>query len=824
MNKNMRIVPRGAVELANGEGAVAGEGVKVRNLRERNDCLQAVGSCLVVGMLSEGERVVMVDRCEWGDRVLTQLDGALWWRGNLVDDALQPVDVRIASVNGDVRATEACGRFVVVATDGALMLLLRTQEQYEVLDVSGIDLRVLVTAVEESTAATTVVASKFQQTYSNWTSLSAADVAAVGARYRAAVSSLCSDARAQGRLCGAVAARIGVRLWDDSYVWMSQPVVVGSQQALQLREWCVADVLSGESAITGVGDMTVNVLTYRLGITPINALAECWDGIVKAVDVLVSDEVMPVDLNAEVQHRCSTTTVDGVRTQQLLVSAHALGDAALCRELTDVGQWHVVSSTGNLASLRQGKWTSSNTVACSYSVVSGYSSAAVTTGVNSLGEVSSATCNGVMRLMGAQIGVEGMASASGRVTLANLRLSRTVPGSLAYYFSGSLSDAACVVCAEVTLATSEGVRRVVTWENVPFTPSALQPIIWYADARATHMKLWLQGSGDVLWWEGDLMPTADGCNAVWMQSALADSPLMAQTDALITIPQKERWSEHLSGSIAICANANALVWSISDVLSGISINAVAMSVRPLYGGGFGRYPLFLFAGDGVYALTQATASGYDFESPRLVSRERIDADVAPCQAGDATYFVNVNGELMRLSGAKITRVMPLRPVKALAWNCVERELWLLRRDGSVDVLMSAGRVYARDEAPDSVYSHADVALAVCSGSLMLISREISDSAIEVEWHSHPLLVGDALTRCPRHVNWSIFASAADLLLQVNGNRGTLGGYCVQRVSVVGEVNAPVRTRLVTPWLRSLQLRVSGMLHCGDVISPVVLQA
>ena len=61
MKNTVKITPKGAVQLANGEAAERGAAAYALNLREREDALASVGSCLNIGSLCNGERVVLAD-------------------------------------------------------------------------------------------------------------------------------------------------------------------------------------------------------------------------------------------------------------------------------------------------------------------------------------------------------------------------------------------------------------------------------------------------------------------------------------------------------------------------------------------------------------------------------------------------------------------------------------------------------------------------------------------------------------------------------------------------------------------------------------------
>ena len=73
MKNTVKITPKGAVKIANGEAAERSAAAYALNLREREDALASVGNCLNIGSLCNGERVVLADNCGETIRLLSFL-------------------------------------------------------------------------------------------------------------------------------------------------------------------------------------------------------------------------------------------------------------------------------------------------------------------------------------------------------------------------------------------------------------------------------------------------------------------------------------------------------------------------------------------------------------------------------------------------------------------------------------------------------------------------------------------------------------------------------------------------------------------------------
>lgn len=821
MKNIIELTPRGSVFLANGEKASAGEASYVKNLRERDGVLTVVGRCATLGELADGEQVVFADESEWGLRLLSVLDGKLMWYGTIVGDKVEKKGEKLADIPGRVMSVKSCGDYVVVAADGGIVTLRRQRDAYELYDANDVRPLILFSATEAGTLTGNVPAYTFAQAYSSWIALNTEDKDAISKQWLTALRDIRSAARSGGQLCGVVAVRCGVRLFDDSYLWFGAPVLIGGEQVSSVLDWTERAVTADGSGLTGVNAGVVSMPVYRLGITVAGGIPEKWDGVVKAVDVLMSDEIMLADLNAgEVECRCSTTNAGGSRRQSLVISPRAVDNASALSKAVNVDKWHVVSSTTDLNALRKGKWSAVGCVASTRQYLTDCTTVALHSATGGR-VVKDAVCADAMRMAGSLVQFGDIAAGCGRLYCGNVRLFHTMPWSIAQYFSGEMKNVACVAAMEVTFHTDDGVKKLSAWENIPFTPSGINALVSFPDVRASHFRLWLQGDADVLVCEGDLYPNADATQAVAVDGAFSSRVLTPNGEKIISLPELTQWEERLSGSVAVSACGNPFSLSLSRCVEGIDIKSLAVSVRPLYGGVFGRYPLFLFCGDGLYAVRQLTDGSLD--DARLISNEQLMSGTRPCVADDAIAFLNRNGCLMRLSGAKIVRCLRNTSYQGLVWNGVQQELWLIDKDGVADVMMPSGRCYRREERVEWAYSSPALAMVGSNGVLLDITRECDGEKITVEWLSQPVLLDDAVSALLRRAVWSVFSDCAKLRMCLYGERGlSCHGYPLSALNVNGVLGAPMVHRVVASHLRSVRAELKGTMQTGDVVCGVSL--
>ena len=275
------------------------------------------------------------------------------------------------------------------------------------------------------------------------------------------------------------------------------------------------------------------------------------------------------------------------------------------------------------------------------------------------------------------------------------------------------------------------------------------------------------------------------------------------------------------GDVVVSAAGNALAASHRRSVLGASPLAMAVVTTPLYSGGFGRYPVYLFTDDGVYAIPQS-ATGTLGEA-RLVDRTVIAAGVAPVEGGGDIWLMSRHGHLCRLNGARLTVCHHDVDCIALAWCNAQHELWLQRGTGYPVVRMESGRMSVRTVAAAQVYSDPRHAVAVTVAGTLLDLEQENVAAMPVVWHSHPVALHPLLGQAVHRVVWHVSSDAVDLTLRVTGQRGIIAQDSdVSVMTVTGEVNHPLATPTIAIRARTFRLVVEGTARSGTLLLPTLV--
>lgn len=850
--KELRIVHRGVAQLHNGESAQVGVASTLLNMRERENALEVVGMPHQVDTLEPGDKVLLVD----DDRTLVLRGSTVIWNGTEVLDA-----------SATVTAAHRVGPMLVVVTSEGNVMLKRTATSYVLIDPASALPQVHLAAVEHVTQSTTMPSFTFASPYVAWQApLASDDVDALSKLVRNAMTTMQRSATSQGRFTGVILARYAVRLWDDSYLWMSQPVIVGHDM-ISSSYRSTATVTTSGNQFVGVDAFSLDMNSYRLGITMASGIASEWRDLVKAIDVLVSPQASLIDFHSGLDYRCVVTTSSGTRRYLLEVGPKPQSASAMMQTLV-TGDWHVVAST---SCLDGSSFAAVNTAMSSQQAIPGIRCDAVTAQLLSPRQVSRQQCSMVMESLTHKAVAQVSMEHNGRLYQAPCAFQVENPWQVLPWLEGNLSSSSSTATVQVTLATSDGTITVTKSGACHTGATALNPMIAFPDVRATHIAI----AVDNKVWECDLAPI-DGTD----MAAYINPSLHSNTLSTGTLPASDSGSVATvsQGLMVVSAVGNPLVRQWSAEVSGCSIKAMGAACRPIYSGGFGRYPIYLFTNQGIMALPQSSNGVYG--EPRLITQVVIAGNCSPVAGGDALWFVSQHGILCSITGSTIKRwlslvnmslrnssgssdssdssessesgesgdstmrspLSPLSPLPSLlqsplfplpsaqiqlSWNDREHELWI-SSDDTVTVLMPSGRTYRRDISAGNLYSDSANSMAVTTdGALLDLSQE-DDGVLNVYYLSHPIEIDYIMRKAIKRITWNLFTPQGvnglfAFRLSLRGERGSsCHGFIISQVSATGTVAAPLSRPVINIPSRTMRLEVDATLPSQSLLLPTTI--
>lgn len=802
--EDLRIIHRGVVQLHNGESAKPGEAATVINMREREDAFEVVGNPIQLAQLTPGDRVLVVD----DDRTLVLRGNNVMWNGNVVFTS-----------SATVITAHKVGTLLVVVTSAGNEVFRRTLSGYEHLDPASAIPQLHITAVEQSSVSTTIGSFEFNTPYSTWQApLASADVDALARLVGNAVSIMRRNASSQGRFTGVLLARYVVRLWDDSYLWMSQPVMVG-HTTISSSYRSTTNVTISNNKFTGTEAFDLSMSSYRLGITMASGIPSEWRHLVKAIDVLVSTEAGIVDLNSGLDYRCVVSTSSGTRRYLLEVGPKPRSASAIMQTVLN-GDWHVAAST---SALDGSGFIAVNTALSSQQVIAGLRCDVIAAQLLASKRVGREECAQVIQNSALNPVTKVSMQHNGRLYQAPEALTLENPWHVLPWLDGSLTAGAVTATVQVTLSTSDGDIVVTKSGLCNCSAAALNPMVSFPDTRATHIAI---AVGNKVW-ESDLAPLEGTGMAAYINPALHTNTM---TTGTLPGASNSHATLAANGIVLVSAVGNPFVTQWQASVSGSRILALGAACRPIYSGGFGRYPIYIFTTQGIMALPQSTSGKYG--ESRLITEVVLAHNSTPVSGGDALWFVSQYGILCSISGSTLKRWLNIPTesselVSQMAWNDRERELWIAGDDGAVQILMPSGRTYLRNINVVSLYSDAEHALAVTDDGALLDLTTEQAAMQQVSYLSQPFELDSHMLKKVKKIVWNIFTKSEHgtptMTLTLRGERGgSCHGYIINQVQATGIVAAQLARPIIFMSSRILRLQVEATTSTGTLLQPTII--
>lgn len=778
--QTIRIEPQAAIQACNAEAAPAGVAAECINLRECDGALAVVGTPAVVGTAAADERLLIRD----DERLLTLRGREVRCNG-----------ATVTTLTGDCAGACRLGRFIVLLTTEGRVYLLWRGTGYAVLNPSSAVPRLRLRAASLASHTVNIPAVTFTGEYTQWQApLAPADVAAVSTAVNRAWDDALASARHDRRFTGPVLARYAVRLWDDSLLWASAPVLIGGE-LLATSRMAVAEVVQSGGRFTGADAATASFRSFAIEPEVLGGIDSDWHGLVKSVDVYATPAAPVVDLAATVSYRCAVSTSAGSRRYLLDTEPKAVSASTMVSVLTR-SRWHLVASTTRLADLDRGVFSLDRVSASTSVPVAFFAAATAAAGHRQRGGCALAY-NGLM-----------YQAPAGRQLVNSWS-----PEQYGVRAADSGTQTA-VVSAE--LATDHGAAVVTTQWTIDAL-DALGPLVAFPDSRAARLTVAVGNRVATF----SLEPWHDAGLAFFVSDDLQNNALSTGTPPAVL---NSGDIEPSTGVLEISRRANPFVVEQETAAAGSEILALGAALKPIYSGGYGRYPVYLFTREGIFVMPQSTSG--TLGEPRLLAVSVPDTAVTPVMGGDSVWMVDTDGFLCSIKGAVVTRRCRPEALAAMAWNERYRELLMLESNGTLAAVEPSGRVSRRTAAVVSLYSDAACCLAIerDTGNILDMKDERPSGSVRISYLSQPVPLPQWHGRRLDSAEWNIFGENLDLSLELRAEQGgSCHGALVCRYNVRGVLNAPLPVRLLSHAPRTLRIAISGQAPSATLLQPTVLR-
>ncbi|MDO4512059.1 MAG: hypothetical protein Q4B68_09625 [Bacteroidales bacterium] len=795
--KHISINPSAASFCHNEEAAPTGEAAHCVNLRHRERCLRVVGQPVQVATVAAGHRIIASHEGHY----VSACEGDLFWHG-----------ARFHHTDAEVVNAHSFGELLVVVTEADVLHFSSHGGVMQRLDMADAVPELHLAAIATGTVTTDLPSVYFNTPLSYWRApLPSADVRTLAQVVRSAYAELQESAASNGEHLRPMLVRYAVKMVNGQYAWMSAPVMLGIN-TIQMHYRVQAEALSSGGEYQGISAASLSLPTFKIGVSVLSGVAQQWAHLVKSIDILATDEV-DIASTAQLDYRISTTTV-GTRRYVAEYGPKPRSKTAVMDELM-AGKWRVIASCTHIAALANHEFNAWGASRNATSVVPGIAAYALEQTASISDRLTLEQCAAIVGRSAHQHLSACSMSHGGRLYMGGGRERLVDTWRASAAMMPPFSASPCTVSLIERIATSQGEATLVQRRSYAFTPAGINPLLCAPHDGATSLRIEISASDGTKAVERDLSPI-DGCAF----AACFAPDLRAITPQASTASSVATRGETISAPGLLSMSALSLHVAIEQrqTATGTAILGIAAAERPIYSGGFGRYPIYIFTQEGIMVVPQS-AKGLLGEA-KLMSRKTMAATIKPIAGGGKVWWMSAGGWLCYIEGSKIKEVMPCANVESMAWNDAEHEIWLKAHDGSITIANADGLHAALTLKVDALHYSATTALATtASGEVLDITTE-QPAKQAIRYLSHPFtLLSDMSERIERII-WNVFGNDLHLRLTLLGERGSsCHGFILCKAKVNGNLGAPVSLPLISQPARSARLEIEGTAPSGTIILP-----
>lgn len=795
--KKMKLVPKGAVMRMNTECGAHGECVSVTNMRECGDALMGVGAWREVGGLLSGERLLAVDRRAEGDYFVVARGGEVNILGKRVNGVFEENRKPVLSVDGEVMWAESIGEMLVVGTSVGLRYLRCYDGDYTLLDVADAMPGLVFGTVNVADVSEQVLAVNLEGAYDDWVRLTAKDRASLQDAVSDARNALMDGVKRKGGYVQPVAVRYAVRMWNDEYAWISAPVIVGN--GVQLGENTTCEV-NGDVCAESV----LEARMYNVGVGVVKSPSRDWLPLIKAIDVMVSAEMLPFDGN-KVDSRCEEKASKRCVNYKLAQVDHLVRTS----QMVNPEKWQVLTSITDLNALCNGEVNVANGV----SVIDGSLTAlgkAATALVRTdffTKELSRAKVAELAFVSGQELVANAPASVGGRLYMGGNRYVKRNMWQSVQYWGDDVVKKPCEVI--VSAYFHDGDRECVNVEREyhEYTPKSVNAMVAYPDKRAERIEVKVLSDGLVSEWSGHTIRCEEQECACAVSEDFGKQNL--EDGVTFYMPTEVRCDICRSNELVVTSIGNPWTYTQRRLVGQGEVMALRAVKKPLYSTVFGRYPVYAFTSEGVYAVSYKVVN--DYTDAQLVGNVILANRNAIATAERDVWMVDTKGVLHLLSGKDLQAVEQVGDVAWMCWSRTSQELVVSTADHIVRVRMNSGRWYDLTDAARSAYDDECDAFVVSMNNGLLDVNDLLMQECEMAFDTYPVEVEKGDMVAPMKVIVNVSGVLRDeAKIELLGSDGVDCEWRVLKdVRLQGDINVPIEAIVSAYPCRLMKVRLSG---------------
>ena len=807
-----------------------GESSHLLNLRCRDGVWRPVGRpTRLYEPADPTHRLIYVHVNESYKHFFTYDGSRLYYEAEEREGAVWPVPGQPGFEITGVQRVESVGKTLIVFTDGAINYLLYAEGGYKWLgslpDIPQISFRVGDEKTESAKWNDYALGTKIKEKdlsqfsesdKSNFSSI-------VFGAYNLAKNTLLED----GRISYPVLVRYALRLYDDSYIYPSPPVLLTLSDRRPFDEIIGTGCKEKDNEISMLYQGEITVKGGKVFYTVQEADLSDWGDIIKGVDIFFSRELTAVKENNSLENYSFADSGSEHNIPLLKFSLPVISEKEQRESILNETLFYKVASLD----------IDSVVADPGVSVPLEYDCLLTNTEHQRLLSLDNFSLH---KMQARESYVY-----NGRLHLANIT-TRYFDGYPLPLFAtaqsryhGVKTEPVAIASGRVlvTLKTSAGLSRMLT--PIPKGSYALSAYISYPDSRAVSMKIYgYDASGrPVCQMAVPLKASPNENMACYLSEGLQPVALKVDDSLPAEIPPAGNTTEHTPGKVRVSGAYNPFrfpqenTYTLPGTVLGLAAATAALSQ-----GQYGEFPLYIFTSDGIWVLQQGSGEVL-YANQHPVNREVALSPRHIVSVDDAVLYLSVQG-LMALQGAEASLLsapfegcpdsLPADTCDdptadavafksfvgdaAVGYNYTEKELLFLNAAYPyMWVFDLASLQWSKRTAPCVRFLSLYPSLLAIDGNANIynVSAETTVGDVDVAWVSRAVkIVPDMPKRLP---SCTIRATGrASLAVSLWASNRAEEGYCaVYRVRVDGVLPGHIALRPATPAYKNYRLSVRG---------------
>lgn len=320
-------------------------------------------------------------------------------------------------------------------------------------------------------------------------------------------------------------------------------------------------------------------------------------------------------------------------------------------------------------------------------------------------------------------------------------------------------------------------------------------------------------------WRGTLAEADEQGMAYFVNSNVVENVLSSGNS--FSVEADSSFQEENLTQLTISRVENPFVTEQYRTVGQGEVLGVATAAKPIFSGVFGRYPVYVFSTDGIYAVAYKPSG--DYKDAQLISHRRLGGPIT--SSGEEVYFVSSQGELCKLSGKDVRVLDVTSDVVQLQWINAYGELMARKKDDTIEVYMPDGRRYVRDSKLVRIFGDIHNALGQdCEGNLVNLNKELT-AWMPISFKTYPMALNGGELIAPMLITANQVGSFAENA-QINllGDDGTKCEWReLARISLANFCCRRIEKRIYSHPCRLVKLKLTGNAATGTIINDYALK-